>query len=104
MAIQHVSDATFQEVLNSPIPVLVDFWAEWCGPCQMLGPILDEVAPLVSGRVNIVKMNIDQNQKVPATYGVRSIPTMIVFKNGEAVSTKVGLMTKSKIVEWLDSI
>jgi thioredoxin 1 len=102
--VDHVTDANFNEILKSPIPVLVDFWAEWCGPCQMLGPILEDVAPLVAGKIRITKMNIDQNTTVPATYGVRSIPTMIVFKNGEAVSTKVGLMTKSKIVEWLDSI
>jgi thioredoxin 1 len=103
--VDHVSDSNFQEeVLQSPLPVLVDFWAEWCGPCQMLGPILDDVAPLVAGKVRIAKMNIDQNTAIPASYGVRSIPTMILFKDGQALSTKVGLMTKTKIVEWLESI
>lgn len=82
---------------------LLDFWAPWCGPCKALGPVLEEVSKELEGQVKIVKMNVDDNAQVPAQFGVRSIPTMVLFKNGQAVSAQVGLLPKSKIVEWLKS-
>ncbi len=101
----HVSDNEFsQKVLKSSQPVLVDFWAEWCGPCRQVGPILDEIAGEMGSKLTVAKVNIDQNPETPSKYGVRGIPTMILFKNGEAVATKVGSMPKSKIVEWIDSV
>lgn len=96
------TDGNFtKDVLQADTPVIVDFWAEWCGPCRMLSPILEEVAKEMEGKVNILKMNIDENPTMPAQLGVRSIPTMVLFKKGQAVSTKVGLLTKSKIIEWI---
>src|SRR5882757_8743317 len=91
------------EVLRSDKPVLVDFWAEWCGPCKMLTPIIEELAKEFKNKVKIVKVNIDQNPSVPSTIGVRSIPTMIIYKNGKVVDTKVGVLPKNAIVEWINS-
>jgi thioredoxin 1 len=96
------TDGNFtKDVLQADVPVIVDFWAEWCGPCRMLAPILEEVAKEMGGKVKVLKLNIDENPTMPAQLGVRSIPTMVLFKKGQAVSTKVGLLTKSKIIEWI---
>jgi len=99
-----VGDSNFvQEVVQSKIPVLVDFWAEWCGPCRMLGPVIDELSAEFEGRVKVVKLNIDDNPEIPAKYGVRSIPTLMLFKDGEAVDTKIGSLPKTKLQSWLES-
>jgi thioredoxin 1 len=105
MASVNVSDADFEnEVLKSDEPVMVDFWAEWCGPCKALSPIVDEVANEVSGKMKIVKVNIDENPNAPTKYGVRGIPTLMVFKGGELVDTKVGGMSKTQLNDWLESV
>lgn len=102
--IQHVTDATFKsEVLDSTIPVLVDYWAEWCGPCKMIAPILDEVAREYAGRLKVAKLNIDDNPKTPGEFGIRGIPTLILFKNGNADATKVGALSKSQLTAFIDS-
>jgi len=101
-SLHNTTDGNFtKDVLQSDIPVIVDFWAEWCGPCRMIAPILEEVVKELEGKVKILKLNIDENPSMPAQLGVRSIPTLALFKNGQAISTKVGLITKSKIVEWV---
>jgi thioredoxin len=100
----HVSDATFgEEVLNAKEPVLVDFWAEWCGPCRAISPVLEELSTELAGKVKIVKLNIDENPQTTVKYGVRSIPTMILFKHGEAADMKIGAGTpKAGLAKWLN--
>ena len=99
-----VSDASFQDdVLGSDKPVLVDFWAEWCGPCRMIAPALEEMSVELEERVTIVKLNIDDNPDAPARYGVRGIPTMILFKDGEVAATKVGAAPKTQLQSWLEA-
>lgn len=103
MATMKVSDDSFEtDVLKADKPVLVDFWAEWCGPCKQIGPSLEEISAEMGEKVSVVKINIDDNPGTPGRYGVRGIPTMMVFKDGQVVSTKVGAMAKSKIVEWIN--
>ena len=100
----HTSDAKFeQDVINSDRPVLVDYWAEWCGPCKMIAPILDEVAEEYGERLRICKLDIDANQETPGKYGIRGIPTLMLFKNGELEATKVGAISKSQLAAFLDS-
>ncbi len=102
--IVHTSDGDFEaDVLNSDAPVLIDFWAEWCGPCKMIAPLLDEAADEYAGRLNVVKLNIDENPKTPQQYGIRSIPTLMLFKNGEVQAHKLGAMSKGQLAEFLDS-
>ena len=103
MSTKAITDASFQsEVLDSDTPVLVDFWAEWCGPCKMIGPSLEEISDELAGKVVIAKINIDENPDAPGKYGVRGIPTMILFKNGEIADTKVGAAPKSALKGWLE--
>jgi len=105
MATRKVTDASFgQDVLGAPRPVLVDFWAEWCGPCRMIAPALEELSEELGDRVDIVKLNIDENPEAPSRYGVRGIPTMILFRNGEPAATKVGAEPKSRIQSWLEGV
>ncbi len=101
--IKHVSDASFEaDVLQSAQPVLVDYWAEWCGPCKMIAPILDEVATAYNGKLQIAKMNVDENRDIPAKFGIRGIPTLMLFKGGQLAATKVGALTKSQLTAFVD--
>ena len=103
-SISHLTDETFEEeVLKSNLPVLVDYWAEWCGPCKMIAPILDSLTDVYSGKLKIAKLNIDDNQKTPQKYGVRGIPTLMIFKNGNVEATKVGALSKSQLTAFIDS-
>jgi thioredoxin 1 len=101
--VKAVSDGDFDaEVLQSDTPVLVDFWAEWCGPCKMIAPVIDEVATEYAGRLSVCKVNVDENTETPAKYGVRGIPSLLVFKQGEVVDTHVGALTKSQLAAFLE--
>lgn len=104
--IVYVTDATFeQDVLKSELPVLLDFWADWCGPCKMIAPVLEQLAEELDGQVRIAKLNVDENRMIAAQYGIRGIPTLMVFKNGENVATKVGALAKAQLTAFIqDSI
>ena len=105
MSISHVSDASFDsDVLKAPNPVLVDFWAEWCAPCKQIAPALEEIATDLAGRLSVAKVNIDDNPSTPTKYGVRGIPTLILFKDGQIAATKVGTLPKNKLLEWVESV
>jgi thioredoxin 1 len=100
--IKHTTDATFEaDVLNSETPVLVDYWAEWCGPCKMIAPILDETAEELGGKLQIAKMNVDENREIPAKFGIRGIPTLMLFKGGQLAATKVGALTKAQLTAFI---
>ncbi len=102
--IHYVTDDTFEaEVLQSQQPVLVDYWAEWCGPCKMIAPILDEISAEYAGKLKVAKVNIDDNQATPAKFGIRGIPTLMIFKNGNVEATKVGALSKSQLAAFIDS-
>ncbi len=101
--IKHISDASFEtDVLQSAQPVLVDYWAEWCGPCKMIAPILDEMATTYGGKLQITKMNVDENREIPAKFGIRGIPTLMLFKDGKLAATKVGALSKSQMAAFID--
>ena len=102
--VHYISDDSFeQEVLQAGVPVLVDYWADWCGPCKMISPILDEVAKEYAGKLKVCKLNIDENQATPPKFGIRGIPTLMIFKNGNVEATKVGALSKSQLLAFLDS-
>lgn len=101
--IKQVTDASFEtEVIQAATPVLVDFWAEWCGPCKMIAPILDEVATVYAGKLTVAKMNVDESREVPAKFGIRGIPTLMVFKDGQLAATKVGALSKAQLTAFID--
>ena len=101
--IKHLSDASFEaDVLKASTPVLVDYWAEWCGPCKMIAPILDEVAGTYQGKLQIATMNVDENREIPAKFGIRGIPTLMLFKDGQLAATKVGAMSKAQLTAFID--
>ena len=101
--IKHVSDASFEaDVLQNTQPVLVDYWAEWCGPCKMIAPILDEVSTAYAGKLQVTKMNVDENRDIPAKFGIRGIPTLMLFKGGQLAATKVGAMSKAQMTAFID--
>jgi len=102
--IKHITDESFEtDVLQADKPVLVDYWAEWCGPCKMIAPMLDEASMTYDGRVQITKMNVDDNREVPGKYGIRGIPTLMLFKGGEVAATKVGMMSKAQLTAFIDA-
>jgi len=101
--IKHISDSSFEsDVLKADKPVLVDYWAEWCGPCKMIAPILDEVAGTYKDKLQVAKMNVDENREVPAKFGIRGIPTLMLFKDGQLAATKVGAMSKAQLTAFID--
>ena len=101
--IKHISDASFDaDVLQSGQPVLVDYWAEWCGPCKMIAPILEDVSAAYQGRLQIAKMNVDENRDIPAKFGIRGIPTLMLFKDGQLAATKVGALSKAQLTAFID--
>ncbi len=101
--IKHVTDATFEaDVLQSEQPILVDYWAEWCGPCKMIAPILDELSATYDGKLKVAKMNVDENRDIPAKFGIRGIPTLMLFKGGQLAATKVGAMSKAQLTAFID--
>ena len=101
--IKHITDSSFEaDVLQADKPVLVDYWAEWCGPCKMIAPILDEVAVAFEGKLQIAKMNVDENRDIPAKFGIRGIPTLMLFKDGQLAATKVGAMSKAQLTAFID--
>ena len=101
--IKHITDATFEaDVLKATQPVLVDYWAEWCGPCKAIAPLLDEVATSYQGKLQITKMNVDENSEIPAKFGIRGIPTLMLFKDGELAATKVGALSKAQLTAFID--
>jgi thioredoxin 1 len=104
-SIVHVTDASFDaEVLNADLPVLVDFWAEWCGPCKMIAPVLDEIATEYAGKLKVCKVDVDANPDIPPKFGIRGIPTLIMFKGGNAEATKVGALSKTQLTEFVEEI
>ena len=103
MGIQSIKEDSFEdEVVNSPTPVLIDFWAEWCGPCKEIAPILEEISNEMENKIKIIKINIDENPNIPNQYGIQSIPTLIIFKKGEPIATKIGSGIKSELLTWIE--
>ncbi len=102
---KHITDSSFDsDVLNAGGPVLVDFWAEWCGPCRQIAPALEELSKDLAAKITVAKINIDENPQTPSKYGVRGIPTLMIFKDGQVAATKIGALPKSKLYEWVESV